>query len=64
MAWDRREPVTYVRGRQILLTPTAINEALGLPNPPEEELNASNMDGNRKWSMNTLVVEEQRASTN
>ncbi|MCD9561267.1 hypothetical protein HAX54_020273, partial [Datura stramonium] len=44
MMWNRRDPVAYVRGRQIPLTPTAINKALGLPNPSEE--NAGNVDGN------------------
>ncbi|MCD9642486.1 hypothetical protein HAX54_029324, partial [Datura stramonium] len=40
MAWSRDELVAYVRGMQIILTPTSINEALGLPNPPEDALKA------------------------
>ncbi|MCD7454156.1 hypothetical protein HAX54_023696, partial [Datura stramonium] len=62
--WNRRELVTYVKGRLILLSPTAINEALDLPYPPEDELKAQYMDGNGQWLVDTLVVEEQSASTN
>ncbi|MCD7464415.1 hypothetical protein HAX54_052700, partial [Datura stramonium] len=64
VVWKCREPVAYVRGRQILLTPTAINEALGLPNPLEEELKNRDVDENGQWLVVTLVVEEQRASIN
>lgn len=64
VVWNHRESVAYVRGRLIPLTPIAINEALGLPNPSEEGLNARNVDGNVQWLVDTLVVEEHRASTN
>ncbi|MCD7461250.1 hypothetical protein HAX54_045734 [Datura stramonium] len=46
----------------IILTPAAINNALGLPYPPEDALKAQD-DENGQWLVDTLVVEEQRAST-
>ncbi|MCD7448193.1 hypothetical protein HAX54_039548 [Datura stramonium] len=64
LAYSRDELVAYIGGIQIILTPAAIIEALGMPNPPENELKARDMDGNRQWLVDILVVEKQRGSVN
>ncbi|MCD9638497.1 hypothetical protein HAX54_022497 [Datura stramonium] len=55
-------PVTYVREVQISINVASINEALGSPNPSEADLKARDVDGNGRRFMDTLVVEEKRAS--
>ncbi|MCD7470535.1 hypothetical protein HAX54_010490, partial [Datura stramonium] len=45
------------------ISATSINEVLGLPNPPEANLKEKVVEDNGQWLMNTLVVEEKRAST-
>ncbi|MCD9559384.1 hypothetical protein HAX54_017309 [Datura stramonium] len=43
------------RGMQIILTPAAVNEVLGLPNPPEDELKARDVDGNEQWLVDDML---------
>ncbi|MCD7451906.1 hypothetical protein HAX54_013985, partial [Datura stramonium] len=64
VAWSRDEPVACFRGRQIILTAEAINDAFGLPNPPESEIKDWDIPKSGKWLVDTLVVEERRDTTN
>ncbi|MCD7468430.1 hypothetical protein HAX54_006608 [Datura stramonium] len=54
--------VDYVQERKNPLTATSINEALGTPNPPEDG-EAQDMEENGYWLVDTLVMEEHRASS-
>ncbi|MCD7466266.1 hypothetical protein HAX54_002824 [Datura stramonium] len=64
VSWSRDEPLVYVRGRQIILTIATINDSLGLPNPFESELKDRDVPENGQWLVDTLVMEEWRATTN
>ncbi|MCD7466794.1 hypothetical protein HAX54_003819, partial [Datura stramonium] len=48
-------------GVSFSISATSINEVLGLPNPSKVNLKAMDMKGNKKWPMDTLVVEECNA---
>ncbi|MCE0482116.1 hypothetical protein HAX54_040518, partial [Datura stramonium] len=61
--WILPDTVAYVQGMQTSLCATSINEALGLPNPPEAELKTRDTIGNGWWLVDTLLLEEHRASS-
>ncbi|MCE3051004.1 hypothetical protein HAX54_048734, partial [Datura stramonium] len=54
--WNCKNPVAYVIGRQILLTLTAINEALDFRNPSKDEMKVWDVDRNGWWLVDTFVT--------
>ncbi|MCE3050014.1 hypothetical protein HAX54_046291, partial [Datura stramonium] len=53
----------YLWGLGITISVASINATLGLLNPFEANLKARDVENNSQWLVDTLIVEEKRASS-